>query len=89
MDAATNARETRLPDPFPRRLLGRTGYEATLFALGGEGVLRTHGRTSDAVRVIHRALDHGVNYCDTAPAYAGSLDDSGAALGDRRRDVSV
>src|SRR5215212_5611984 len=73
--------------PLPRRPLGRTGHEATLFGLGGEGVLRTHGREGEAIRVIHRALDQGVNYCDTAPAYAGSLDYYGAALGERRRDV--
>jgi predicted aldo/keto reductase-like oxidoreductase len=59
----------------------------TQFALGGEGVLRTHGRTAEAVAVIHRALDQGVTYCDTAPAYAGSLDYYGAALGERRRQV--
>jgi predicted aldo/keto reductase-like oxidoreductase len=41
----------------------------------------------EAVRVIHRALDQGVNYCDTAPAYAGSLDYYGAALGERRREI--
>ncbi len=73
--------------PIPRRPLGRTGHEVTQFALGGEGVLRTHGRMAEAVAVIHRALDQGVNYCDTAPAYAGSLDYYGAALGERRRDV--
>src|SRR5437588_1501367 len=73
--------------PLPRRVLGRTGREVTLFGLGGEGVLRTHGRMSEAVAVIHRALDQGVTYCDTAPAYAGSLDYYGAALGERRRDV--
>ncbi|MGP0068922.1 MAG: aldo/keto reductase [Isosphaeraceae bacterium] len=73
--------------PIPRRPLGRTGHEVTQFALGGEGVLRTHGRMAEAVAVIHRALDQGVNYCDTAPAYAGCLDYYGAALGDRRRDV--
>src|SRR5207237_5094238 len=57
------------------------------FGLGGEGVLRTHGRTAEAVRVIHRALELGVNYYDTAPAYASSMDYYGAALGDRRRDI--
>ena len=41
--------------PIPRRRLGRTGCEVTQFALGGEGVLRTHGRMSEAVAVIHRA----------------------------------
>jgi aryl-alcohol dehydrogenase-like predicted oxidoreductase len=73
--------------PLPRRALGRTGHEATLFGLGGEGVLRTHGRLTEAVSVIHRALDEGVNYCDTAPAYAGSRDYYGAALGERRGAV--
>jgi predicted aldo/keto reductase-like oxidoreductase len=37
--------------------------------------------------VIHRALDQGVTYFDTAPAYAGSLDYYGAALGERRSQV--
>jgi len=73
--------------PIPSRPLGRTGCEVTQFALGGEGVLRTHGRMSEAVAVIHRALDQGVTYCDTAPAYAGSLDYYGAALGERRSQV--
>jgi predicted aldo/keto reductase-like oxidoreductase len=69
------------------RPLGRTGHQATLFALGGEGVLRTHGQVRDAVAVIHRALDSGVNYCDTAPAYASSMDYYGAALGERRKEI--
>ena len=73
--------------PIPCRLLGRTGQEVTQFALGGEGVLRTHGCMPEAVAVIHRALDQGVTYCDTAPAYAGSLDYYGAALGERRNQV--
>jgi predicted aldo/keto reductase-like oxidoreductase len=73
--------------PLPKRSLGRTGYEATLFGLGGEGVLRTDGRAAEAVRVIQRALDQGVNYYDTAPAYASSRDYYGAALGERRREI--
>ncbi len=73
--------------PIPTRPLGNTGHAATLFALGGEGVLRTHGRMAEAVAVIHRSLDLGVNYCDTAPAYASSMDYYGAALGERRRQL--
>jgi predicted aldo/keto reductase-like oxidoreductase len=42
---------------------------------------------ADAIAVIHRALDQGVSYCDTAPAYAGSLDYYGAALGERRQQI--
>jgi aryl-alcohol dehydrogenase-like predicted oxidoreductase len=72
---------------LPQRFLGQTGHAVTLFGLGGEGVLRTYNRTAEAVRVIHQALNHGVNYCDTAPAYAGSMDYYGAALGERRSEI--
>src|SRR5439155_14359864 len=65
----------------------RNGAEVTVFALGGEGVLRTHGRTKEAAAVIHAALNEGVNYCDTAPAYDGSMDYYGDALGERRREI--
>jgi predicted aldo/keto reductase-like oxidoreductase len=77
-------------NPFPSlpcRPLGKTGQNVTLFGLGGEGVLRTHGREAEAVPVIHRALEQGINYFDTAPAYASSRDYYGAALGERRRDI--
>jgi predicted aldo/keto reductase-like oxidoreductase len=73
--------------PIPRRLLGKTGCEVSQFGLGGEGVLRTHGRMAEAVAVINRALDQGVTYCDTSPAYASSVDYYGAALGERRDQV--
>src|SRR5687768_15158406 len=78
---------TASQSPIPTRPLGKTGHSVTLFALGGEGVLRTHGRKSEAVAVIHRALDLGVNYCDTAPAYSSSMDYYGAALGERRSQI--
>lgn len=72
---------------MPTRPLGKTGYAVGLFSLGGEGVLRTHERQAEAVQVVHRALDVGVNYCDTAPAYASSMDYYGAALGERRHEI--
>ena len=73
--------------PIPCRPLGQTGCNVTQFALGGEGVLRTHGRMAEAVAVIHRALDHRGNLLRHSPAYASSLDYYGAALGDRRSQV--
>ncbi|MGA2724233.1 MAG: aldo/keto reductase [Bryobacteraceae bacterium] len=72
---------------LPMRPLGRTGHEVTLFGLGGEGVLRSYGQESEARKVIQRALDLGVNYFDSAPAYAGCLDYYGAFLGERRTEV--
>ena len=69
MSSSIPVARTATPSPLPTRLLGQTGAVVTLFGLGGEGVLRTYDRTAEAVRVIHRALEHGVNYYDTAPAY--------------------
>src|SRR3954467_12986189 len=73
--------------PIPTRTLGKTGRAVTLFGLGGEGVLRTFGRDRGAAAVINRALDQGVTYCDTAPAYAGSIDYYGGVLGERRQQI--
>ena len=72
---------------IPTRPLGQTGHRVTLFSLGGEGVLRTHGRRKEALRVIHQAIDLGVNYCDTAPAYDQSQDYYGEVLASRRKEV--
>jgi aryl-alcohol dehydrogenase-like predicted oxidoreductase len=70
-----------------KRKLGNTGVEVTPLGLGGEGVLRTLGREEEAVRVIDRALDLGINYCESARAYSGSESYYGAALRERRKDV--
>jgi aryl-alcohol dehydrogenase-like predicted oxidoreductase len=62
------------------RTLGSTGIAVEAVSLGGEGILRTHGREREAVLVIHEALRAGVRYCDTAPAYDESQEYYGAAF---------
>lgn len=62
------------------RKLGKTGRDVEMVSLGGEGILRTHGRAREAVPMILEALRLGVRYCDTAPAYASSQDYYGAAF---------
>ena len=62
------------------RTLGRTGVTVEGVSLGGEGILRTHGREREAVVMIHEALASGVRYCDTAPAYDDSQEYYGAAF---------
>lgn len=54
--------------PLPRRPLGKTGFEVTLFGLG---CFPLGGLPDEdvAVRVIVRAFDAGCNYLDTAPSY--------------------
>jgi aryl-alcohol dehydrogenase-like predicted oxidoreductase len=72
---------------IPKRTLGRTGYEATIMGLGGEGILRTYGRESRAYELINRAIDLGLNYFESARAYSGSEAYYGLALKERRREI--
>ena len=65
---------------MPVRPFGQTGFSGTLFGLGGEGILRTYGRFKEAIPVVERAIELGVNYLDTAPAYANSQDYIGAVF---------
>jgi aryl-alcohol dehydrogenase-like predicted oxidoreductase len=78
---------SEVPTASALRTLGKTGVEVETFSLGGEGVLRTHGRERDAVPMILEALRLGVRYCDTAPAYAQSQDYYGAAFRQAGREA--
>jgi aryl-alcohol dehydrogenase-like predicted oxidoreductase len=72
---------------IPKRRLGKTDVAVTILGLGGEGVLRTHGHEKDAYDLINRAIDLGINYFDSAKAYAGCESYHGKALGERRKDI--
>ncbi|HEV2126713.1 MAG TPA: aldo/keto reductase [Chloroflexota bacterium] len=78
-----------LAENIPTVTLGRTGVEVTRLGLGGEGVLRTRNRTGEATAVIHRALDLGITYFESARAYAGSEGYLGVALAGQRQQVFV
>jgi predicted aldo/keto reductase-like oxidoreductase len=73
--------------PLPKRPLGKTGEQVTLLGLGGEGVLRSFDRDQEAVSLIHRAIDLGITYFESARAYAGSESYYGIALRERRKDI--
>ena len=54
------------------RPLGKTGVTPAQVGLGGEGVLRTFGKSTAAKAVIDEAVRQGITYFDSARAYAGS-----------------
>lgn len=58
-------------DMMPTRNLGKTGFKAGIFGLGGQGALEKHDNEDLAVRMIQRALELGVNYFDTSAIYGG------------------
>lgn len=66
---------------MPTRRLGRTNYQVGLFSLGGQATLEEQGRRDDAVEIINRALDLGVNYLDTAPRYGRVRDGQERVIG--------
>jgi len=72
------------------RLLGRTGVEVSPLALGTM-MFGAWGNkdTDDSIRVIHKALDSGINFVDTADVYSAGESEEivGKALRGRRDDV--
>jgi aryl-alcohol dehydrogenase-like predicted oxidoreductase len=73
-----------------RRILGGTGISVSEFALGTM-MFGAMGNTDhdESVRMIHTALDAGVNFVDTADVYSGGESEEivGKALKGRRDDV--
>src|ERR1044072_1718694 len=72
------------------RPLGRTGVQVSPLCLGtmmfGAWGNRDH---EDSIRIIHRALDAGINFVDTADVYSSGESEEivGKALKGRRDDV--
>lgn len=78
-----------LKEGMPKRTLGKTGYNISLFSLGGEAAVQNNARSQDAAEIIHRAIDLGVNYIDTSPTYGagGSEINIGIVMKERRDAV--
>jgi aryl-alcohol dehydrogenase-like predicted oxidoreductase len=58
--------------PIPENMFGITGRHVTRVGLGGEGILRTHGRANESREVIRTALEEGITYFDSARVYDDS-----------------
>jgi uncharacterized protein len=75
--------------PMPTRPLGATGRQVSIFGLGGEATVERVDRHEEAVAIIHRALDLGVNYIDTAAWYGQGASELniGTVMRERRGEV--
>src|ERR1700741_1618382 len=70
------------------RTLGRTGIRVSPYALGALMFATAMGNAQEeSARIIHKALDTGINLIDPADAYGDSEDVVGKALKGRRDDV--
>ena len=71
------------------RTLGRTGIKVSPYALGALALGTSVGNADhdDSVRIIHKALDAGINFLDTSDTYGESEVVVGKALKGRRDSV--
>jgi aryl-alcohol dehydrogenase-like predicted oxidoreductase len=70
---------------LPKRTLGKTGATVTVLGLGGV-CWNLLDDDAEAVKIVHRAIDLGITYLDTASGYKDSERKLGLALKDRDRD---
>ncbi|MDP1678036.1 MAG: aldo/keto reductase [Bacteroidota bacterium] len=83
------------------RKLGRTGLDVSLLGFGALEIGRNwpywrrekedfiRPSETDAIKVIHSALDQGINFFDTAPAYFQSEEILGKAFKGIRKNVLI
>ena len=75
--------------PVPKRPLGKTGHQVTIYGLGGLYTTSKHDRHDEAVEIINRAIDLGVNYIDTSAGYGAGASELniGTVMRERRDEV--
>src|SRR5205823_8210590 len=78
---------------FPRRPLGRSAVTVSALGLGCMGMSEFYGPRSDeeSIKVIHRALELGIDFLDTADMYGIGHNEQlvGRAIRDRRDQAFV
>ena len=90
IEAQTAAVHTQqFPMPLPKRPLGKTGREVTIYGLGGLFTTSMHDRHGEAAEIVNRGIDLGVNYIDTSALYGHGASELniGTVMRERRDEV--
>lgn len=77
------------PKPLPQRILGRTGVSVSILAFGCGSRFLRYQEEEVALAALHRALDLGITYLDTAYAYGNGKSETwvGKVMATRRKEV--
>jgi aryl-alcohol dehydrogenase-like predicted oxidoreductase len=72
---------------IPQRTLGKTGAQVSIIGIGGH-TLATAKDEATSIRIVHEAMDAGVNFMDNAACYHDGRSEEvmGKALAGGRRD---
>lgn len=60
---------TRKPPLIPQRPLGRTGRMVGIYSLGAQATVEQVGMKDQAIEIVNRCIDLGINYIDTSAMY--------------------
>ena len=86
-----SATEAKQFTPMPQRRLGRSELVVSALGLGCMGMSEFYGSTDDveSIATIHRAIDQGINFFDTADVYGTGRNEElvGRALRGHRHEV--
>jgi aryl-alcohol dehydrogenase-like predicted oxidoreductase len=63
---------------IPRRRFGKTGETVGIYSLGAQATVEQVGMREQALEIINRCLDLGIDYIDTSAWYGKDVNDSSA-----------
>ncbi|MHC4557714.1 MAG: aldo/keto reductase [Planctomycetota bacterium] len=91
IDGIAHNKSGRLKETvIPKRVLGKTGVEVSILALGGViGMQLPPSKEHDPAAIAEKALNSGITYFDTAPSYNNGQSETnyGQVLSYRRKEV--
>lgn len=83
-----------MTENIAKKQLGSSGIKVSVMGLGCMGISEFYGapiETSEGIRLIHHALEHGINFFDTADMYGSGHNEEllAAAFRGRRQEAVI